>query len=246
MNSLDANFGFGALQQKVRSENNWLDNLTITLDEVDARFLRTQIKRAQAKSLLAALLGLLESGKSEVLTVAEAHQLKNYSSLSPAQNSLLRHCRTYELICRSCLLTYNEALGQVNKRLIGVPGTAREALYTEVEASLRPHHLTELFAAFPRDAETNRFLLDWSTRVFNHTDHGPEAIQLITRREIRMKGDRARLKNHSRAEELEDDATPGLSLTDEGTKVAPVFSYRWPTVRNHLLDLFASILPANA
>jgi hypothetical protein len=243
-----ADFGFGAFGQKERPAKGWMESLTVSLQEENAAFLRAQIKRAQANSLFATLLGVLETGKTEVLSVDHAYLLKDYPSLTLAlaQQTLLRHSRTYELICRSCLLTYNEALKTVNGRLAGPPASARKALYAEVATSLRPEDVTALFDLFARDAETNRFLMDWSTRLFKQTDHGPEANELITRREIRMKGDRARLKNHSRAEELVENSTPGLTLVDEGARVVPVFDYRWPTVRGLLQDLTPSNTAADA
>lgn len=249
----DANFGFAALSQQPRPDGNWLTELTTRLNTNDAAFLRTQIKRTHASSLFASLLSLVEQNEADVLEVKHVPDFFDHPILSP-HAGFLRHSRTYEMICRSALLAYNLALRVKTKRIANDDEptqtliAAHNTLYAEVERwQLQRTDVDNLLSAFPRsDKNTATFLQAWSQRLLNRTDQGAEALNVIEEREYRMKGERARLYDLSRAEALAPNATPGLSWAPDNVTVNPVFDYRWPTVKNHLHDLTVGIRNAHA
>lgn len=249
----NADFGFAALSQLPRPAGNWLSELTIHLNTKDAAFLKTQIKRSHAGSLFASLLRLMEQDEADVLEVKHAPDFFDHPALS-VHAAYLHHARTYELICRSALLTYNLALRVKTDRfanddeLTQALLTAYSSLYKEVDRwQLKPSDVNNLLAAFPRsDKNTASFLQAWSHRLFTRNDQNAEALKFIEEREYRMKGERARLYDLSRAEALPPNATPGLSWASDYVTVHPVFDYRWPTVKNHLHDLSVGTRKAHA
>ena len=233
--------GFAALAEyQAPPPAGWLTEQRMQLAAEEVDFLRRQIYREHATSLFATLLRVQEEREDAVgVDIGECQQVVDLSDLPGLEQhtGLLRHCRTYEYVCRSALLSYNTALRIKTGRTYEELSAGREALYEAVATyQITPTDVSSLLATFPAsDRPTARFLQHWSGRLFERTDHSRQALAEIEEREYRMKGSRANLKDLSRAEALAPGATAGMSV--QNGEVQPVFSYRWPTVKGHLHDL---------
>lgn len=217
---------------------NWPNNASLTLRPAEAQYLKERILDKHAGRLLAYMVD------RDLLTPATyAWELPYLHELPASLQADLQHARRFSEAMYGASLLYNLLLA----RLQGNPEwidtyerlfTDWAALITDRRADFRAWHrdLTQFWtSAALKDAKipgrTVNFVEAWLDLALDTPNlaDSPAAVDLLTEREIRLKGSRAKLANE-RARELWLGATGAYQL-----------SFRWPVGSRLVKDILAGL-----
>jgi hypothetical protein len=220
-----------------------LEEANFALRQDEGQYLRERIRRSHPGSLFA---WLADHEPLDLSTVQAPWELEAHTALPDNLHQLVETARGVSFTIHGASLLYNQALAEKSQDEERVQEYKRRLTewFNSQEAqdplpSFRPADLLRVFpeATVRRVKSSREFLHEW-------TDHLRSAVSaedlcrdagvrhLISRREHRMKGKRARLYNPAAL-----DQWSGASGTGRLT-------FRWPVVRQHLADLYAAEVPS--
>ncbi len=183
-----------------------LDETTFALTSDEARYLEDRLHFSCPQSLLTQLVGVPYQSTDFLWE----HPLA--TNVSPALQANIRHARNFSETMLGATLTYNYLLAK-KSNLPDLIDEYRQRLHTWSERITARHadlhHWQQRIADFWKvDAlhtahlspSTRTFVERWLELVFEDTSpptvaDRPDAAQLLHRREVRLKGQRARLEN---------------------------------------------------
>ncbi|XYI02553.1 DUF6361 family protein [Sorangium sp. So ce1128] len=209
------------------------DSVSFSLTREEAEFLTDCIVTAHKDSLLAHLA--LHCAPAEV---DFPWQHPDLAGFAPAHRDLLDHARRFSDVMHGAALLYNLALAELAQRaeLVDEHRSRLQAWARDLDlADLRRwslHRLWELVLEQGRTVTqpTLGFVRNWVELALSRPQalaDDPSARALVEQREQRLKGARSRFLN-ARAR----DQWSGYAGTAR-------LSYRWPTARSFLRDLYA-------
>ena len=214
------------------------DTASFALRKRDAEYLRDRILQAIPDSMLADLLHESELGGTPDYPWEYPHQ----SHLSDEVKECLHHARNFSEIMHGATLLYNLMLARkaVDEDLIEDYSTkfekwsqrigSRQTEFRNWDLNRFWEIITEASANTP--VRMQRFVERWIEIASDSPEelaNDDAALQLIERRERRLKGGRARLSNQSALEQWSGEAGTGQ------------LAYRWNTAKTHLEDVFAGL-----
>jgi hypothetical protein len=201
------------------------------LSREEAEFIQDRIQAACPGSLLAFL-----ALKCEPADTLAPWQHPDYGRFSEEHKELLDHARLFSEVMHGAALSYNVQLSKLRNQedLVSIhqrsfDNWAANLPLKEI-GSWKLKRLWELTMGHGHaiTPQTRFFIEQWVGHALRSPGNllsKAEALELIERREIRLKGPRSRFKNQKALEQW--GGASGVSR----------FNYRWPNVKSLLFDL---------
>lgn len=215
--------------------DNFPENADFTLSKAEAEFIKDRIQRNCPGSLLSFLTLHCEPSDSE-----SPWSHPDYGRFPLEHQELLIHARLFSETMRGAALVYNIQLAElrnlqdlIEKHRASFETWAEQLPLAEIK-SWTINRLWELTADHGHNIspQTRSFIQEWIEFVRNSPRtilENPGAMNLIKRREMKLKGIRSRFKNQRALEQWGGQSG-----------VAPM-RYRWRNVKVLLKDLYQGI-----
>ena len=214
---------------------NFPDEVDFALSREEAGFVRDRIQVACPNSLLSYLVLHCESAEA---SAPWAHP--DYGSFSDRHKELLTHARLFSEVMHGAALSYNIQLARLRNhdRLVA----EHQASFDKWTAGLPLQEIREW--SVPRlweltidhghtvTPQTRSFVRQWIDYARNSPKDllsNIEALNLVKRREMKLKGTRSRFRNQRALEQWGGYSGVGRLV------------YRWPNVRVLLKDLYQGL-----
>lgn len=202
----------------------------------EAEYLRERILESQPRSLLATMLDLGNSN----LDVEFPWTYPVMGELPDRQRDQLAHARNFSEIMHGAVLLYNLMLAEKSERPNLQADFRSEladwaSLIEDRQSDFDAWSLADFWALVDRQSPrvpspTEQFITEWIEQARRKPrEVQDEARTLISRRELRLKGKRARLHNRS-----------ALDLWSGGSGLGRL-EYRWNIAKTHIRDILAGL-----